>query len=74
MLEGKGQAQYNGQTAFKAIKHWCEHVHLLTKELCQLQSSDRTSEALTRLAAFHELTDALFEQVNLLVQQSKIKV
>lgn len=73
-LEGKGHAQYNGQPAFQAIKQWCEHVHLLTKELYQLQACDRTSEALTRLATFHELTDTLLEQVNLLVLASKTKV
>ncbi|OAI01432.1 diguanylate cyclase [Methylomonas methanica] len=73
-LEGKGHAQYNGQPAFQAIKQWCDHVHLQTKELCQLQASARTSEALTRLAALQELTDTLLEQVNLLVQENRTKV
>ena len=73
-LEGKGHVQYNGQPAFQAIKQWCEHVHLQTKELCQLQASAQTSEALTRLAALHELPETLLEQVNLLVQESRTKV
>ncbi|WP_082880122.1 EAL domain-containing protein [Methylomonas methanica] len=73
-LEGKGHAQYNGQPAFQAIKQWCDHVHLQTKELCQLQASARISEALTRLAALQELTDTLLEQVNLLVQENRTKV
>jgi diguanylate cyclase (GGDEF)-like protein/PAS domain S-box-containing protein len=73
-LEGKGHAQYNGQPAFRAIKQWCEHVHLLTKELYQLQAGDRTSEALTKLTTLHELNDTLLAQVNLLIQESKIKM
>lgn len=73
-LEGKGHAQYNGHPAFQAIKQWCEQVHLLTKELCQLQACDLTSDALTRLTACRELTDTLLAQINLLVQESRTKV
>jgi len=73
-LEGKGHAQYNGQPAFRAIKQWCEHVHLLTKELYQLQACDQIPKALTKLAILQELNDTLLAQVNLLVQESKTKV
>ncbi len=71
-LEGKGHAQYNGQPAFRAIKQWCEHVHLLTKELYQLQACDQIPKALTKLATLQELNDTLLAQVNLLMQETKM--
>ena len=69
-LEGKGHAQYTGQPAFQAIKQWCELIHLLTKELCQLQACNRISEALIKLVELNDLNDKLLEQVKLLSQQS----
>ena len=72
-LEGKGHTQYNGQPAFQSIKQWCEHVYLLTKQLCQLHACNRTSEALIKLAELNGLNETLLEQVKLLIQESRTK-
>jgi hypothetical protein len=45
-------------------------VHLLTKELYQLQAWDRTSEAPTKLATLQEQGGTLLAQVNLIIQES----
>lgn len=70
-LDADGLAPYDKHRAFEGIEPLHRQIHTRAAELCELRNWGRGPEALSRLDELYKLRDALLEQLNTLVRDSR---